>query len=253
MNAALSTAYLHVLDGRYVIASINFANPLGGLDQLLHGSDHLHGWGTSPLPDPVLYSVQGFDAATNRFQYTVNDRFGSTRPSQNTLRAPFRVTLDFRLELGRPVRQQEFARFLQMDARRGNAARAPADSLRERLLDAKVVDIYSFIGNMRDSLLLSREQVDSLQRLQANYHPRAEAVWQEIADDIYRRTSAGEYDVNAMVRRVDEVDRRAWVVLRAELPKIRAILTPAQLELADILLKPYAESDRRMPPRRYLF
>jgi hypothetical protein len=253
MNAALSTAYLHVLDGRYLIASINFANPLGGLDQVLHGSNHLHGWGTAPLPDPVLYSVQGFDAANNRFRYAINDRFGSTRPSQNTLRAPFRVTLDFRLELGRPVRQQDFARFLQMDARRGNTARAPVDSLRERLLDYKVTDIYRLMTIMRDSLLLTREQVDSLERLQANYHPRAEAVWQEIAEDIYRRTTTGDYDVNAIVRAVDDVDRRAWVVLRAELPKIRAILTPAQLELADVILKPYAESDRRMPLRPYLF
>jgi hypothetical protein len=52
---------------------------------------------------------------------------------------------------------------------------------------------------------------------------------------------------------VDEVDRRAWAVLRSELPKIRAILTPAQLELADIMFKPIVESDRRIPPRPYLF
>jgi hypothetical protein len=253
MNATLSTAYLHVLDGRYLIASINFANPLGGLDQLLHGSEHLHGWGTAPLPDPVLYTVQGFDPNKNQFRYVVNDRFGSTRPSQNVLRAPFRMTLDFRLELGRPVRQQDFARFLQMDARRGNTARAPADSLRDRLLDYKVTDVYEYMFRMRDSLLLTRSQVDSLERLRANYQPRAEAVWQDLAHDIYRLTADHDYDLNAIVRRVDEVDRRAWAVLRSELPKIRAILTPAQLELADIMFKPIVESDRRIPPRPYLF
>jgi len=253
MNAALSTSPLHVLDGRYLIASINFANPLGGLDQLLHASERLHGWGTAPAPDPILYTVQGFDPARNRFRYVVNDRFGSTRPSQNTLRAPFRMTVDFRLELGRPLRQQDFARFLQMDARRGNTARAPADSLRDRLLDYKVTDVYQVMFAMRDSLLLIRSQVDSLERLRAGYFPRAQAVWQEIASDIYRQTSTGDYDVNAIVRRVDEVDRRAWALVRAEIPKIRAVLTPAQAELADILLKPYAESDRRLPARPYLF
>lgn len=253
MNATLSTPFLHVLDGRFLIASINLANPLGGLDQLLHGSDHLHGWGTAPPPDPILYTVQGFDPDKRQFRYVVNDRFGSTRPSQTILRAPFRLTLDFRLELGRPVRQQDFARFLQMDARRGNTARAPADTLRDRLLDYRVTDVYEYMFLMRDSLLLSRSQADSLERLRANYQPRAKAVWQDLADDIYRLTADRDYDLNAIVRRVDEVDRRAWAVLRGELPKIRAILTPAQLELADIMFKPIVESDRRIPSRPYLF
>ena len=66
----------------------------GGLDQLLHGSSGLHGWGSAPIVDGTLYTVRGFDPATQRFVYQVNPRFGSTNPTFNTLRTPFRMTLD---------------------------------------------------------------------------------------------------------------------------------------------------------------
>lgn len=44
--------------------SLNLTNPLGGLDQALHGSSNLRGWGTQPFADPVLYNVRGFDPAS---------------------------------------------------------------------------------------------------------------------------------------------------------------------------------------------
>lgn len=57
---------------RLANVNLNFSNPLGGLDQLLHGADKLRGWGTQPFPDPVLYHVRGFDPTSNRFLYEVN-------------------------------------------------------------------------------------------------------------------------------------------------------------------------------------
>ena len=202
MNAALSTSFLHVLDGRYIVASLNFANPLGGLDQLLHGSNGLHGWGTASFPDPVLYTVRGFDPATNRFQYVVNPRFGSTRASETALRAPFRVSLDVRLELGQPLRQKEFERFLEMAPLRQNHERAPVDSLRARLADYEVGNYYDALLRMRDSLLLTRDQVTALETARAAYMVRADAIWRDIATFIATRTDG--YDVNDIRRRVDE-------------------------------------------------
>jgi len=92
--------------------SLNFTNPLGGLDQLLHGASGLRGWGTQPFADPVLYNVRAFDPAGLGFVYEVNPRFGTTRPAQNTLRAPFRVTLDVSMSLGRPATVQQLERWL---------------------------------------------------------------------------------------------------------------------------------------------
>ncbi|MFI5229442.1 MAG: carboxypeptidase-like regulatory domain-containing protein, partial [Gemmatimonadales bacterium] len=54
--------------------TLNLTNPLGGLDQLLHGTNNLRGWGTPATPDQTLYTVRGFDPSTSRFLYMVNPR-----------------------------------------------------------------------------------------------------------------------------------------------------------------------------------
>jgi hypothetical protein len=251
MNAGLSTNFLHVRGGRLVVASINFANPLGGLDQLLHGSDHLAGWGTPAYPDRVLYTVRGFDPATNGFQYAVNPRFGSTRPTETTIRAPFRMTLDVRVELGRPRRQQEFERFLEMNPLRNNHERAPVDSLRARLNDYMVSDYYDVLVRMRDSLLLTREQVTTLQTFQTAYMARADMAWQDITSDMIAHPA--DSDVNELSRRIDDVAGRVWTMQRAEIPHMRGVMTPAQLELVDIILKRLVDSAKRLPSHPFLF
>ena len=92
---------------------LNLTNPLGGLDQLLHGANDLHGWGAAAIPDRTLYTVRGFDPTTSRFLYTVNPRFGSTQPSTNTVRAPFRLTLDVQLDIARSMPEQQLDRWLR--------------------------------------------------------------------------------------------------------------------------------------------
>ena len=117
--------------------SLNIANPLGGLDQLLHGRA-MRGWGRARIPDPVLYTVRGFDAAARSFRYDVNSRFGSTDPARSLARTPFRITLDVRIDLGKPLSEQQLDRWLTPG--RGGDARpsgrnfrlADRDSLRPR-------------------------------------------------------------------------------------------------------------------------
>ena len=70
------------------------------MDQLLHGSDNLHGWGQTVRPSTTLLSVRGFDAANSRFVYTVNERFGATSAGSNAIRAPFQVGIQLRYTLG---------------------------------------------------------------------------------------------------------------------------------------------------------
>jgi hypothetical protein len=48
----------------------------------------------------------GFDPATRRFAYPVNPRFGSTSPALNTMRAPFRLTLDVSLDIAPSQNEQ---------------------------------------------------------------------------------------------------------------------------------------------------
>jgi hypothetical protein len=85
---------------------LSFVNPLAGVDQLLHGSKNLRGWGQQSRPDATLLYVNGFDTEQQRFLYRVNERFGDTRAARTAIRTPFQIGLQARLQLG-PDRQRE--------------------------------------------------------------------------------------------------------------------------------------------------
>lgn len=87
------------LDRRLTI-SIVAVNPLAGLDRLLHGPNDLRGWGQPSRPDATLLYVRGFDPATDRFRYQVNERFGSPSASRNVFVAPFQISLQARWAIG---------------------------------------------------------------------------------------------------------------------------------------------------------
>ena len=202
----------------------------------------MHGWGTAARPDPVLYTVRGFDPSTNRFQYVVNPRFGSTRPSETTLRAPFRVTLDVRVELGTPSREKYFRRFLEMSPLNRNHAPAPVDSLRQRL-SRQVGSYYEYFIQLRDSLLLTREQVAAYQRADSVYQAKAGVVWQEMA--VYVFVHRERPDLRDIAAKLDTAAARVWAIQRDEIPRLRAGLTPAQLELAEFLMQGLVTSNER--------
>ena len=86
--------------------SIQVQNLLGGVDRLINGDDNLKGWGMNIQPDQQLLYVRGFDASTQQFKYEVNQRFGSTRPSQNVQRSPTSITALIRYDIG-PTRERQ--------------------------------------------------------------------------------------------------------------------------------------------------
>lgn len=87
------------LDRRLTFSLVT-ANLIGGLDQALHGSNNLRGWGSFSQPDNTLLYVRGFDPATNRYKYEVNERFGAVRGNQTGIRLPFQVGFNIRYTLG---------------------------------------------------------------------------------------------------------------------------------------------------------
>jgi hypothetical protein len=87
------------LDRRLTFSLVT-ANLIGGIDQALHGSNNLRGWGAFTQPDNTLLFVRGFDAATNRYRYEVNERFGAVRGNQTGIRLPFQVGFNIRYTLG---------------------------------------------------------------------------------------------------------------------------------------------------------
>ena len=208
--------------------SLYLANPLAGLDQLLHGNEP-RGWGSPAYPSPYLYFVRGFDSAAKQFRYEVNPRFGDTRPSVTSFRAPFRVTLDISLTLGPSMDRQEVNRWLE-PGRHGN----PGPKLDSAALFTRyrstVPDYYEYVLHFADSLLLSRDQVEELQTAHARYLQKMEEHWAATAS--YMASLPDDYDLTDVTRWQAESKDQAWEIARQDAHAVLAqILTPIQLKM----------------------
>ncbi|MEP7002423.1 MAG: hypothetical protein ABI969_18175, partial [bacterium] len=208
---------------------VNLSNPLGGLDQLLHGSTGLRGWGTQPAPDPVLYYVRGFDASAQKFLYDVNPRFGATDQSRTLVRAPFRATIDFSFGLTPNVAQQQLERYLGPGRGGRPGPRLTVADLVSRY-SRNVGDPYQAILSEADSLLLSRGQVDALRQAGVRYRQRIDSLWFGLATNF--AALAERYDVASAVKRQEDAIADAREITRLHMRStLGDILTPIQLQL----------------------
>jgi hypothetical protein len=207
--------------------SLSFANPLTGIDHLLHGRDNLRGWGSTSLPDPTLYHVTGFDAANQRFEYRVNPRFGSSSPATTTLRAPFRATLELSLRLGRSSQEQRLEQRLRITPARVGT-RASADTIRARY-SRNFQDIYGILVRMADSLALSRDQMEQIEVRRAMMRARGDSLYGALARELAELPP--NYDVKAALKREQQADSVNWQYNYDERPFLQALLTPGQIRL----------------------
>jgi hypothetical protein len=148
--------------------SVDAQNLGAGLDRLLHGSDNLSGWGSpSFFSDNVLLYPRGFDQATQRYRYVVNENFGRSRFAG--FGGTFQVQVSARVALGRAPQQGGFGGGLagiafggfggggQGGPGGGRGGFDPA-SIVERILPEPITPIIA----LKDSLGLSAEQVAKL-------------------------------------------------------------------------------------------
>jgi hypothetical protein len=209
--------------------AISVVNGLSGLDQLLHGSDHLKGWGASPFPDPVLYNVRGFDATTRQFRYEVNPRFGNTSPALSTIRAPFRITLSMSLSLGPATNLQTLNRYLRPGRAGMPGKKLTAPELLTRYR-RNVNDPYYQILEEKDSLLLTPDQETALRKTQDEYNARIDSLWGPLAD--YLANLPDHFDVTEVLKRQEAATDSAWEVTRLDVQRtLPGILSPIQLSL----------------------
>src|SRR4051812_1438865 len=115
------------LDRRLTI-SVTAMNTLTGLDQLLHGSDNLRGWGQPSVPDRTLLYVRGFDPTSNTYRYQVNEHFGTTSGTRNAFRVPFQIAIQGRIALGTDPARQQFNNVVG-----GGRGRLSAEALKGRM------------------------------------------------------------------------------------------------------------------------
>lgn len=149
--------------GRRLTLSILTVNMLAGVDQLLHGENNLHGWGGFTRPDPTLLYVRGFDPATNRYRYEVNERFGTTSGPAAAFRSPFQLAVQLRLTAG-PDQARDRIRGIFGGGRRGGRGGGGGMNMAdfaerfEQLLPNPATQVLA----LRDTLHLTSAQVAQL-------------------------------------------------------------------------------------------
>ncbi len=204
--------------------AINFTNPLAIADLIAHGNRDTRGWGQDIQPDQNLLFVRGFDPATKQFKYSVNDRFGSTRPQQSASRSAAFVSINVSYDIGFTRERQLLTQRLDMG--RGRPGEKQTAQAIKAFGTSSIPNPMGMILQQSDSLKLTRKQADSLATLSTRYARYADSVWTPIAKTLeaepehYSHGAAYKEYVQAREQTVDYLIRIA--------PHVRGLLTPAQ-------------------------
>ena len=165
------------LDRRLTISVIAL-NTLTGLDQILHGSNNLRGWGQPSFPDRTLLYVRGFDPVSNAYKYQVNEHFGVTNGTRNAFRVPFQIAIQGRLALGTDPARQQFNNVVG-----GGRGRLSADALKARMTRL-VPNAFLDIIAVNDSakLDLTPDQIAKLQSSGDAFKLKADSLIDKVAN-----------------------------------------------------------------------
>ena len=195
-------------------ANISFqvSNPLGAADALLHGDDHLHGWGQQFVPTNQLLFVRGFDQTTQRFKYDVNPRFGATAVALSAIRAPVTLTAMLRVDVG-PARERQDLTQLLDRGRKTEGQKVPEQFLRAFYGSGGVINPMVQILRQADTLELEQTTADSIAIFNRAYTIKLDSIWTPVVkylaalpnvydqDEAYGRyRQAREQTVDAMIR-----------------------------------------------------
>jgi hypothetical protein len=203
---------------------VTISNPIALADLALHGSDDVRGWGQNIPPDQNLLFVRGFDAASRRFRYDVNQRFGSTRPQQSaTSQLPF-VSVGLSIDIGVPRERQLLTQYLNV-GRRDDANRLSAVQL-SNFAKASLPNPITLILVQSDSLHLTRGQADSIADLAKSYGAFADSVWLPVGK--YLAALPARYSTSDAFARYSDARAKTVDYLISLVPIVKRILTPEQ-------------------------
>jgi hypothetical protein len=164
---------------RRLTLSLQLQNTLVGIDQLLHGSNNLHGWGQPIFPDRTLLFVRGFDDVNRRYKYQVNEHFGVAGGQNSAFRVPFQIGLQGRLSVGTdPSRQQVRQLFAGPDGKQ--PTREEYIARMSRLVPDPFKETLALDDSLK--LALTAEQKARLTTLSDTLAPKTSRITGEIAD-----------------------------------------------------------------------
>jgi hypothetical protein len=205
--------------------SFSVSNPLGAADLLMHGESKLHGWGQFAFPDQTLLYVRGFDAATQRFKYEVNPRFGSTNPQYSPFRQPVTLTMSLRVDVGPSRERQTLTQQLDR-GRTTQGQKLTAPMLKAMYGTGGVLNPMAQLLRQSDTLELTGVQADSLASMNRRYTVRLDSIWSGVAADL--ANAPVDYDQGEVYGRYKHAREASVDLLIALAPTINDLLTPEQ-------------------------
>lgn len=211
------------LDRRLTISVIAL-NTLTGLDQLLHGNDHLRGWGQPSFPDRTLLYVRGFDPTTNTYKYQVNEHFGVSNGTRNAFRVPFQLAIQGRLTLGTDPARQQFNNAIG----RGAGGRMNPEALKARmtrLVPNAFLDIIAI--NDSAKLELTPDQVTTLQTAGDAFKVKSDSLIDKVANILGDSTVKSPDPMTIFAKLQPSMTEGRKLTTQA-INDAKAILTPAQ-------------------------
>jgi hypothetical protein len=205
--------------------SLGIANPLTGIDALVHGSSNLHGWGAPSVADPTLLYVRGFDPTTQSYIYDVNPRFGANRQASALNLAPMQLTLDVRVDVGPERERQDL--FLRMrNGRGGRGNKMTADQIKQQY-ERTYPNPFEQMLRQSDSLGLSNDVADSIAILNKVYGKKIDSIWTPVA--AYLAGLPAKYDLDEAYGRVSEAQNKSLDQMAVFGPAAKKLLTDEQI------------------------
>jgi len=226
---------------RKLTLSVLFLNTLTGVDALVHGANHLAGWGQPFPPDPVLLYVQGFNASQNRYIYTVNQHFGQPYTAYGAYSSPFQFALEARYSFGDVSPDQLRQLFGGGGGGRGGGGPGGpggpgggpggpgGPSLGESIADRfaqRFPNPFASILGMRDSLQLTTAQVTTLQTDSMTLAIQADSLKEQVTAQL--RKMGNNPDPGTLVSLIRPQLIRARSLQRDAIATAQKVLTPAQ-------------------------
>jgi hypothetical protein len=205
--------------------SLGIANPLTGVDALVHGSNNLHGWGAPSIVDPSLLLVRGFDQTSQSFIYDVNQRFGASRQASTANLAPMQLTLDVRFDVGPERERQDL--FLRLRSGRGGKGNKLGEQQIKQQYMRSYPNPFEQMLRQADSLKLSNDVADSIAILNKTYGRAIDSVWTPIS--AYLASLPEKYDLNEAYDRVSVAQNKSLDLMAVYGPAAKKLLTDEQV------------------------